>query len=347
MLLIIFIMFRASLDNPVIREAFATITPTPYENFPLYDLYETPFYSPTGDSAFVPVINFKDITTWRYNHFKELEPLPFLIDDDRLLFAGQLQEPDPLILDQFRLLNSELLCIDINSGEVLWQDWIGNPNLILDENHILYTPSTRDFVPAGLVAYDVVTGKKLWETRFPHDYGDIDTFYLIAPEIFVNVHLGHGTYSSYILNSETGEIKQSFENERRFEGNSGVVSGEIILERHYFGYGNVKAFSLAERNQLWELYKPVVSNIAIDNLTAFVVTMESQLLAVNINTGEILGSLQFSPAFDPNFDFFNPNYEKTFDYLNEAPTVAAGNNYVAIYFEDKKQLSVFHFTGGQ
>ncbi len=63
--------------------------------------------------------------------------------------------------------------------------------------------------------------------------------------------------------------------------------------------------------------------------------------------GEILGSLQFSPAFDPNFDFFNPNYEKTFDYLNEAPTVAAGNNYVAIYFEDKKQLSVFRFTEGQ
>jgi outer membrane protein assembly factor BamB len=146
------------------------------------------------------------------------------------------------------------------------------------------------------------------------------------------------------LDRETGGIKQSFEREKRYKGSDGVVSNGIILKRHYFGYGPVKAFSLSTGNQLWTINEPVVSNIAVDGSTAYFVTMNTELVAVNIQTGEILGRLYFTPEFDPNINYFDPNYQSSFDSLNEAPTIAAGNGYIVVYFEDKKQLSVFRFN---
>jgi outer membrane protein assembly factor BamB len=345
--LIVFILLKACINSPAVRNAYVTAMSTPYANFPSYGPDETPFYNPTGASAFVPVINFKGIITWRYNWEQELTPNPFVIDGDHLLFAGHVQEPDRSENNVFSRLNSELLCININSGQVLWQDWIGNPNLIIDENHILYVPSTRDFVPPGLVAYDVVSGKKLWETLFPHDYGDIDVFFEFETEVFVSVHLGHGQYSSYIVDKKTGAIKQAFENKRRYAGSDAVISDGIALKRHYYGYGPVKAFRLGSENLLWGFHEPVVSNIAVDNSTVYFVTMSTQLIAVNLQTGKVLSRLNFSPKFDPNFDYYDKNYDSPFDFLNEPPTIAAGNGYVAVYFEDKRQLSVFRFVSGQ
>jgi outer membrane protein assembly factor BamB len=146
-----------------------------------------------------------------------------------------------------------------------------------------------------------------------------------------------------ILDRETGGIKQSFEREKSYKGSEGVVSNGIILKRHYFGYGPVHAFSLSTGNQLWTINELVVSNIAVDGSTAYFVTMNTELAAVNIQTGEILGRLYFTPEFDPNFDYYDSNYQSSFDSFKRAPTIAAGNGYVVVFYEDKKQLSVFRF----
>lgn len=345
--LVVFILFQACISIPAVRNAIATATATPYANFPQYGPSEALFYNPIGDSAFVPVINFKGIITWRESWMKDPTHSPFLIDGNRLLFAGYMQEPDKSKHNNFRELNSELLCIDINSGQVLWQDWIGMPDLLMDEGHILYVPTTRDFVPPGLIAYDIFSGKKLWETRFPHKYGDIDTFYQLSQELFVTVHLGHGQYSSYIVDGETGTVKQSFEGEERYTGNESVISDGVALRHRSLGYGPVTAFHLGGEKLLWGFYEPVISNVAVDDSTVYFVTMSTQLIAVNVQSGEILSRLSFAPEFDPNFDYTDPNYDSPFDFLNDPPTVAADNGYVAVYFEDKNQLSVFRFVSGQ
>ncbi len=343
-ILIVFILLNACSNFPAVQKAFATATLTSYPNIPLYSPDEMPFYKPTGDSDFVHVIDFKGVTTWRYNWTEELAANPFLVNGDRLLFAGYVREPDQSgIRNHFYELNTELLSIDMNSGQVLWQDWVGSPNLVMDENSVVYVPATRNFVPSGLVAYDVVSGEKLWETRFHHDWCEVKTFYLVGSEIHVTAHLGHGYYSSYILDRKTGEIKQSFEGEERYKGSDGVLADGIVLKRYYFGYGSVKAVSLGNENQLWNIYEPAVSNIAVDNSTAYFVTMNTELVAADIQTGEILGRLPFTPEFDPNFDYYDLSHHSSFDFLNEAPTVAAGNGYVVVYFQDKKQLSVFRF----
>jgi outer membrane protein assembly factor BamB len=347
--LIVFILFNACSNSPAGHTFLATATLVTYANIPLYGPGEMPFYNPTGDSDFVPVINFKGVTTWRYNWTEELAANPFLVSGDHLLFAGYVQEPDdesPIHHD-FYESNNELLCIDINSGQILWQDWIGGAHIVMGENHVVYVPATSDFVPPGLMAYDAASGKKLWETRLPDDCCEVETFYPVGSEIHVTVHIGHGYYSSYVLDRETGGIKQSFEREKRYKGSDGVASDGIILKRYYLGYGSVKAFSPGTGNQLWAIDEPVVSNIAVDDSTAYFVTMNTELIAVNIPTGEILGRLSFTPEFDPGFDYYDPNYRSSFDFLNEAPTVAADNNYIVVYFEDKKQLSVFRFLDRQ
>lgn len=347
--LIVFVLFNvfilfAYINIPAGHNFMATATLLSYTNIPRYSPDETPFYNPTGDSDFVPVINFKGLITRRYNWTEEWAANPFLVNGDRLLFAGYVQKPDGSSTHHdFYELNTELLSIDINSGQVLWQDWIGTPDLVIGENQVVYVPATRDFVPSGLVAYDVTSGKKRWETRFPHDWCEVETFYLVGSEIYVTAHLGHGSYSSYIFDRETGEIKQSFEGEERYKRPDGVVSDGIILKRYDLGYGSVQALSLSTGNPLWIIDEPVVSNIAVDDSTAYFVTMNTELVAVNVPTGEILGRLSFTPEFDPNFDAYDPNYHSSFDFLNEAPTVAAGNDYIVVYFEDKRQLSVFRF----
>jgi hypothetical protein len=108
-----------------------------------------PFYNPTGDSAFVTVVDFKDITTWRSNVAEELAANPFLVNGDHLLFTGYIEEPDDksCIHHNFYELNNELLCIDRNSGQVLWQDWVGGAHIVMDENRVAYVPATSDFAP--------------------------------------------------------------------------------------------------------------------------------------------------------------------------------------------------------
>jgi len=64
---------------------------------------------------------------------------------------------------------------------------------------------------------------------------------------------------------------------------------------------------------------------AVNGPITYYVTQDAHLLAVDTQTGELLGQMQFTPVFPADFDF-----------SNNVIIVAAANDVVAVYFPDQQ-----------
>jgi hypothetical protein len=96
---------------------------------------------------------------------------------------------------------------------------------------------------------------------------------------------------------------------------------------------------------LWE-YSGIVSNIANDGGVAYFIILEpgsswggdsaenAQLVAIDIRTGKMLGSVNFEP---PGIQSGWGNYHYH---------VAASNDIVLVYLGDSRQLFAFRYLGG-
>ena len=109
-----------------------------------------------------------------------------------------------------------------------------------------------------------------------------------------------------------------------------VVDDIILIRRKYPSYSPITAIDKQDGSVVWELDNTVVSNLAVDGPVTYFVTKNAELLAVETLTGKRIGSAKFTPDFG-----------ETFDFANNAVLVAADNNTIAVYFEDKRQLSIF------
>jgi outer membrane protein assembly factor BamB len=331
-------------QTPEGRRSSGIYTPTPYSNITTYSVNETPFYSPIDNQAFVPIISFKNLTTWRGNSDNLQATIPFLINGEKLYFSGYIENSlkgSSPADTRWRESNVELLCLELSTGKIIWQDWIGDARLATDGQQLYatvtwsaryYEPQSDDFYNAGIIAFNLDTGEKTWETRFDYMSGGVLSFWPLGSEVYVAAN-NRGYYASYILDKFSGEIKQTHPGEKRFIDDGTVISNGIALKRTGFGKGPVSANRIGIQEPLWAYYQNlVVSNIAVDGDRAYWVTLDGNLVVVDIQTGQVLSTLMFFPGFSSDFD-----------YLNNAPSVAAGNSYVAVYFKDQKQLSVFRF----
>ncbi len=78
----------------------------------------------------------------------------------------------------------------------------------------------------------------------------------------------------------------------------------------------------------------IVSNVAFANDIVYFLTQDAQLRALDIYTGEILGTVQFDPSL----------FELGVNIVNERFDVAASNDIVLIYFGDSWQIFAFRFS---
>ncbi|WP_420628305.1 PQQ-binding-like beta-propeller repeat protein [Candidatus Leptofilum sp.] len=83
---------------------------------------------------------------------------------------------------------------------------------------------------------------------------------------------------------------------------------------------------------LWQTNQNVISNVAIADSTAFFLTDSAELVAYNIESGQQIGSVQFSG-------------ETVLLEADRGYFVAAGGENVFVYFGDGRQLFAFHFIG--
>lgn len=214
-------------------------------------------------------------------------------------------------------------------------------------------------------ARDRASGLLKWSRIIP---GAAYVNLMIVTEDTVNID-GFSSNNYYLLNAATGEILQSepkldssfiwrseddLAYERTIESSFQLRNqeeGKILWQSEYFGVAQppiftdsrivfksgaqVFAIDKANGQIVWEYAKnennqPLYSNITSTNDTTFFMTEKGALLAVDNESGEILGGIQFSPP--P----FNDTYNDTFQ-------IASGNEIVLVHTGSTKQLFAFHF----
>jgi outer membrane protein assembly factor BamB len=320
----IFVRSVTNFTQRMQESFFADPTPVIYENLPIYDVDEKPFYQPVELSSFAEISVFKNITAWSdYNR------VPILIANNTIFVAGYLQDPK----DPWGRINIDLISADVNTGKVNWQALAGSAFLVKDSKHI-YAETNERFGPAGVVAYDMNTGDVVWETQFDYEYA-VGIGHLILTEGDLTAETyNRGKYASYVLDKETGEIKEAQKDTPRYATDEKLTYNDVVLDRQ--GYGipdSITACKKSDGSLVWQYSEPVVSNIAIGGPVTYFLTKNVKLVAVDTETGAVLGTLSFAPRFPRDFDF-----------INTSLFVAADGDIVAVYFEDSKQLSIFAFT---
>jgi hypothetical protein len=322
-LIFVFVRFITNFNRTMQESIFAEPTPVIYESLPTYPADKKPLYRPVELSSFTHVNSFKDISTW-----DDYNEIPILILDDTVFIAGNIQKRE----DDWSI-NVDLLSADINTGHVNWQAQTGSSFLLKDEKHI-FAEAISDYGPAGMAAYDINTGELDWETRFDYEYAaGIGHVALTETDLTVETY-HHGKDAFYILDKETGEIKEVRKDTGRYGVDEALTYNDIVLEKQ--GYGIPDPIIARNRNDgsiVWRFDDPVVSNIAVGGPITYFLTKDVKLIALDTETGEVLGTLSFAPGFSHDFDFTNTSL-----------IVAADKDIVAVYFEDSKQLSIFRFN---
>jgi outer membrane protein assembly factor BamB len=206
---------------------------------------------------------------------------------------------------------------------------------LLKDSQRIYAEAPNNFGAAGIVAYDINSGSLEWETRFDYEYAaGVGHLTLTETNIRAETY-HHSNEATYTVDIETGEIKEVIKDTPRYAVDEVVIYHGMKFEKQGYGVPDkVTATKVDDGSIIWE-YKdePVISNIAVGGAITYVLTKNNKLIALNTDTGEILGKLAFAPRFSNDFDF-----------INTSVLVAAEGDIVAVYYEDSKQLSVFRFT---
>jgi outer membrane protein assembly factor BamB len=111
-----------------------------------------------------------------------------------------------------------------------------------------------------------------------------------------------------------------------------VLSDDVLFIRRGVGtsLGSVAALNGLTGDLIWETGENIVSNVAVDGAAAFFMTHQSELVALDVETGQKVGSVQFS------------NGETQLGEDRGYFVAASGGN-VFVYLGDSHQLFAFHF----
>ena len=264
-----------------------------------------------------------------------------------------------------------LTAFDALSGEVIWQNdgefWPGlfyNSTFlyaIIDGNHIIvYEPETGervwgtklqgvrgvshvtatetelfiDGVPDKFFILDATTGREL--RAAPSSGGMGYTAFLIENDT-AYWHEWPLRLVSTNLQTEERNWSQTFEG-RRFE-KTPIFTDELIFVVSF--WGQLFALDKETGEILWQTAplnsltdaERVVSNVAVADGIVYYLTQDSQLRALNMYTGELLGVVKFTPSL----------FALDTDIVNDRFDVAADGDLVAVYFGSSYQIFTFRF----
>lgn len=361
-LLIVFVLPLSNILFGFLGNGFNGFSQSTVDNLPIY--YESEvalqFYRATDSPDFIEINTYKNISAWG-----GYKAVPLALVNDMVLIAGNVGKEDT------SGINSNLINANIETGKVNWQVVSGSGFIATDSNQVYVQTPNQPFGGAtGIASYDINSGEKTWETAFDWKYA-IGVSNLTHADSGINArtyHRGEGAF--YVLDQDSGEItafidKDGFifaiENGTTYEwfGSTLQASGQINWETHIDGASfydrdlaapiildnliivksghssssSITAVRKSDGANIWQFSQDVVSNVAVGGTTTYVLTEQTELLALDTQTGKVLGSLSFIPSFPENFDF-----------VNTSIFVAAAGDTVAIYFENTRQLSIFRFV---
>jgi hypothetical protein len=196
------------------------------------------YYPVEQPSVFVHLNTFMNISSWSSH-----QEVPLVIHGNSLIIAGSVGGDEGV--------NLPLLNADINTGKVKWQTVVGSVNIAADRERI-YTeaPNRSSGGATSIIAYDLDSGMKIWETTFDWRYANHVSNLTVNREHVIVQTVNQGKLGFYHLHPETGEIQRfsdydsffTVENGTYYEWAddsikaSGILNWELQLPNSGFWY---------------------------------------------------------------------------------------------------------------
>jgi hypothetical protein len=319
--LVLSVLFAEPFES--FREKFRATPTVLYQELPAYEESESLFYMPVESPLFTEVNRFKNIHTGSAYEYD----IPILLAGNTLLVAARIQEG---LTDLITPL--DLFSVDIATGQVHWQTTVGGTALAIDDGERVFAETIPEaFMPIGITAYKINSGEIAWQTTFEIRYAiRVASMAARPPDLIVNTfHRPHTVY--YILDPETGDVKERRDSYPFIE--KPAYDDLVSSKEGYNRVAPIVAIREDDGSIVWRYDQPVVSNIAVGGPVTYFVTRNTQLVAVDTRTGNVLGVLSFTPAFPESMHFGN-------DHI----ITAADGDLVVVYFRDRRQLSIFRFA---
>jgi outer membrane protein assembly factor BamB len=100
----------------------------------------------------------------------------------------------------------------------------------------------------------------------------------------------------------------------------------------------IYAIERATGEILWKSADNIVSDVVISEDTLYALTAKSQLIGIDIHTGEVIGKLDFKPTF------LELEREESYNTLDYSLYLAAVDDKVLVYIGSGRQLFAFRFV---
>ena len=213
---------------------------------------------------------------------------------------------------------SAIVAVDAISGNILWQ--IEAPGQ--DTVDTLYPSSSTFYIIthglASVLAYDMKTGQALWSTKLPWSPRYIATFAVVDNLIYV------GTPDDlYFMRADTGEITHTFKKApteetlmalepelRQFTSpesiNIDYIKAYTVINKDIMLMPNGYIEHRRTGDVLWDMDDILLPNVLTHKITedrVYTLTEEGELLAYDVQTGKIIGTLfRLEPSPLPSKD---------------------------------------------
>lgn len=221
------------------------------------------------------------------------------------------------------VLTTAVTALDAATGNAVWQRHIGLVNggdldLLLANEQQLVAQMAAEYYDT-FYALELENGRSIL-----HQQGDAAHlfWYDEDPERFYERHVN-------------GIVVRGDRPWRRLFQNCGIgpqMTADVILVRitdcDDEAVSRLLALSRADGTVLWQLDAPLVGNVATNGETAVALTVDAQLLLLDVRTGALRGVLPFSGATTP------PDEETAY-------FVAVGEETAVVYFGDSHQLFIY------
>lgn len=231
---------------------------------------------------------------------------------------------------------------DVGSGNKIWQTRLSSSTGFLGRETAYGQPTTiQSMVPTSAHLYVSATGPGDNNTTrlLEISTGEVNQISNQLDIVSVGPSYFYSQRAPNIMRAidiDTGNIVW----ETTFEGGAfkepAIIDDLVFVKTGLYGQsGWIYAISKETGAVLWQTEKNVSSNVAASGKYIFYLTSDAQLQILNIETRELVGSVNFSPnsleGVDTNlYDFY----------------VVAKDNLILVYFGDSRQLFTFRFLLG-
>ena len=221
---------------------------------------------------------------------------------------------------------------ELESGNIAWKKSLS----LIRTRHIFYMSAVGSDLyvnRSGSTGFNILDIKNGRIQERGYTRGVFPIFFATGDIIY------HGRFGEFLVasNKVTNDILWEVEFEKEIVQAPLFIDDIVLVRTDKSGFlGEVFAIDLATGKILWSSPRNIVSNVTAANNVAYYLTEDSHLIAVDILTGEMVGSVEFSPkitALEP------------IDQVNEDFSVAAYDEIVVVYFGSGSQLFAFRFLG--